>query len=62
MSVLFEFSKKMFIYQKILKGEISLMIKDFDKFEYKQLSMLNLSTPQEIVDAVILSLIESGII
>ena len=35
---------------------------EIDKYEYDQLKMLNGKTPQEIVDAVILSLIESNII
>lgn len=33
-----------------------------DKFEYDQLKMLNGKTPEEIADAIILSLIEDGII
>ena len=33
-----------------------------DEYEYKQLKMLNLSTPQEIIDAFLLGLIEEGII
>ena len=33
-----------------------------DKFEYKQLKMLNLSTPQEIIDSFVMSLLESNII
>jgi hypothetical protein len=35
---------------------------EIDNFEYQQLKMLNGQTPEEIVDAVILSLLESGII
>lgn len=35
---------------------------EIDEYEYKQLKMLNGKTPEEIVDTVVLSLIESGII
>lgn len=35
---------------------------EIDKYEYEQLRVLNLKNPQEIVDSVILSLLESGII
>lgn len=35
---------------------------EIDEYEYKQLKMLNGKTPEEIADAVILSLIQDGII
>lgn len=35
---------------------------EIDRYEYRQLKMLNCKTPEEIADEVILSLIESGII
>ena len=35
---------------------------EIDKFEFEQLRMLNGKTPEQIADAVILSLLESGII
>ena len=35
---------------------------EIDKYEFDQLSMLNLKSPEEIADAVILSLIRDGII
>lgn len=35
---------------------------EIDKYEFEQLRVLNLKSPQEIVDSVILSLLESGII
>ena len=35
---------------------------EIDKFEFEQLRVLNLKSPQEIVDSVILSLLESGVI
>lgn len=37
-------------------------IVEIDKYEYKQLKMLNGKTPEEIADALILSLLEDGII
>ena len=35
---------------------------EIDEYEYKKLKALSLNTPEEIADAVILSLLESGII
>lgn len=35
---------------------------EIDKYEFEKLSILNLKTPDEIADAVILSLIRDGII
>ena len=35
---------------------------EIDEFEYKQLKMLNLSTPEEIIDAFMISLLENNII
>lgn len=35
---------------------------EIDEYEYKQLKMLNLKTPEEIIDAFVLSLLESNII
>ena len=35
---------------------------EIDKYEYKQLKMLNLSTPEEIIDSFVLSLLEDKII
>lgn len=35
---------------------------EIDEFEYKQLKMLNLSTPEAIIDAFMISLLENNII
>lgn len=35
---------------------------EIDEHEYKQLKMLNLTTPEEIIDSFLLSLIENNII
>lgn len=37
-------------------------IKEIDEHEYKQLKMLNLSTPEEIIDSFVFSLLENEII
>ena len=37
-------------------------VKEIDEHEYKQLKMLNLSTPEEIIDSFVLSLLENEII
>ena len=50
------------LYNIPVSGYETVEIVPIDQFEYGQLRTLNLSTPQEIVDAVILSLLEDGII
>ena len=35
---------------------------EIDKYEYEKLKMLNLSTPEEIIDNLVLSLIEGGVL
>ncbi len=40
----------------------SVSIESIDKFEYDQLKMLNGKTPEEIIDAFVLSLLEDNII
>ena len=37
-------------------------VKEIDEQEYKQLKILNLSTPEEIIDSFVLSLLENEII
>lgn len=49
-------------YKIPVDGYETVDIEEIDKFEYKQLKMLNLKNPQEIVDSVILALLEDGII
>lgn len=40
----------------------TVSIEPIDEFEYKKLKMLNLSTPEEIIDAFMISLLENNII
>lgn len=49
-------------YDLPIDGYDTVQIAEIDKFEYRQLKMLNLSTPQQIVDEVILYLLENNII
>lgn len=35
---------------------------EIDEYEYKQLKVLNLSTPEEIIDAFVMSLLDGGVI
>jgi hypothetical protein len=49
-------------YDLPVDGYDTVKIQVIDQYEYKRLRMLNLSTPEEIADSVILSLIEDGII
>ena len=50
------------LYRIPADGFDTVKTEEIDKYEYEKLRTLNLSTPQEIVDAVILSLLEDGII
>lgn len=50
------------LYKVPVSGYDCVDVEEIDEFEYKQLKMLNLKNPQEIVDAVILALLEDGII
>ena len=50
------------LYNIPADGYDTVRIEEIDQYEYKQLSMLNLQTPQEIIDAFLLDLIENGVI
>ena len=50
------------MYNIPVEGYETVELEEIDEYEYKQLKMLNLSTPQEIIDAFLLGLIEEGII
>lgn len=50
------------LYNVPVSGYDCVDLIEIDEYEYKQLKMLNGKTPEEIADAVILSLIEDGII
>jgi len=50
------------LYNVPVDGYETVDIEEIDKHEYKQLKMLNLSTPEEIIDNFVLSLLENKII
>jgi len=50
------------LYKVPVNGFDTVDLVEIDEYEYKKLRMLNGKTPEEIADAVILSLIEDGII
>ena len=50
------------LYDLPVDGYDTVVIKEIDKYEYEKLRTLNLKTPEEIADAVILSLLETGVI
>lgn len=50
------------LYRIPVDGFDTVNIEEIDKYEYEKLRVLNLNTPQEIIDATILSLLESGVI
>lgn len=49
-------------YKVPVDGYDTVELTEIDKYEYEQLRILNLKNPQEIIDATILSLLESGVI
>lgn len=49
-------------YKVPVSGYDCVEIFEIDKYEYEKLRTLNLKTPEEIADAVILSLLETGVI
>jgi hypothetical protein len=50
------------LYRIPVSGYDEVEVEEIDEYEYKQLKMLNLSTPEEIIDSFLLSLIENNII
>ena len=50
------------LYDLPIDGYDTIKIIEIDEYEYKQLKMLNLSTPEQIIDSFVLSLIENNII
>lgn len=50
------------LYKVPVDGYDSVELVEIDEYEYKQLKMLNLKTPQEIIDEYTLSLLEGGIL
>lgn len=49
-------------YKVPVDGYETVELEEIDEFEYKQLKMLNLSTPEAIIDAFMISLLENNII
>lgn len=50
------------LYKVPVSGFDTVDIVEIDQYEYKQLKALNMSTPQEIIDEFVLSLLEGGIL
>lgn len=50
------------LYNIPVDGYDTVSLKEIDEYEYKQLKTLNLKTPEEIIDAYTLSLIEEGVL
>lgn len=50
------------LYNIPTTGYETVTLVEIDKYEYDQLKMLNGKTPQEIIDAYTLSLIDEGVI
>ena len=50
------------LYKVPVDGFDTVEVVEIDAYEYKQLSVLNLQTPQEIIDGFLLTLIENNII
>ena len=50
------------LYQIPVDGYDAVQLKKIDKYEYDKLKMLNLMTPEEIIDAYTLSLIDGGVL
>lgn len=50
------------LYNIPTEGYDTVELVEIDKYEYEQLKALNYKTPQEIIDAYTLSLIEGGIL
>ena len=50
------------LYRIPVDGYETVSVEPIDEFEYKKLKMLNLNTPEEIVDSVVLYLLENGFI
>lgn len=50
------------LYKVPVDGYDCVDVEEIDEYEYKQLKMLNLSTPEAIIDAFMISLLENNII
>ena len=50
------------LYRVPVDGYETVSLVEISKFEYEQLRVLNLKTPEEIIDAFVMSLLEENII
>ena len=50
------------LYRIPVSGFDTVKLEEIDEYEYKQLKMLNLSTPEAIIDEFLLTLLENNII
>lgn len=50
------------LYKIPVDGYDTVTIEEIDKYEYQSLKVLNMKTPEEILDAFVLSLIREGIL
>ena len=50
------------LYKIPVDGYDTVELEKIDEYEYKKLKMLNLKDPQEIIDEVVLSLLEGGVL
>lgn len=50
------------LYNLTVDGYDTVRLVEIDKYEYNQLKALSLKTPQEIIDAYTLSLIDGGVL
>ena len=50
------------LYAIPVDGFDTVSLEPIDKYEYEQLKILNLKSPQEIIDEFVLSLIDGGVI
>lgn len=50
------------LYRIPTEGYDTVSIQEIDAYEYRQLKMLNMKTPEEIIDAYTLQLLEEGVI
>ena len=50
------------LYSIPTTGYDTVELEKIDEYEYKQLKILNMHTPQEIIDEFVLSLIDGGVL
>ena len=50
------------LYEVPVDGYDTIDVVKIDEYEYKQLKMLNMRTPQEIIDEFVMSLLEGGVL